>query len=136
VTRGGDGMQSRMIFSAAVLVLLALAIPDVALAQYGYSSGHSDNPNGPTVSPYLNLLQNNNVLGPPTNYQSLVKPLIDQQSAIKRQGSSIQQLQQQIGSGGPTGNLSGGRATGHPTFYQNYSHYFTRNGGRPQQAAR
>ncbi len=128
-------MQPRMIFSAALLILLAVAAPRVALAQYGYmgggyAAGHSDNPNGPTVSPYLNLLQNNNVLGPPSNYQSLVKPLIDQQSAIKRQGNSIQQLQQQMGSGGPAGNISGGRATGHASYFMNYSHYYTRGGRR------
>jgi hypothetical protein len=122
-------MRPRTIFFSALLVLLALAIPNTALAQYGYQgTGHSDNPNGPTVSPYLNLLQNNNILGPPSNYQSLVKPLIDQRNAIQRQGNSIQQLQQSsLGSG--ASSSAGGRATGHPSFFMNYSHYFSRGGG-------
>lgn len=130
-------MQPRTMILVALLALVALAIPGTASAQApyqgGFASGHSDNPNGPTVSPYMNLLQNNNVLGPPTNYQSLVKPLIDQQSAIRRQGNSINQLQQQVNSNGPNVTTPGGRATGHQTYFQNLSHYFPRaTGGQPR----
>jgi hypothetical protein len=96
----------------------------------GFYQGRSDNPNGPTVSPYLNLLQNNNQLNGQPTYQSLVKPLVDQQAAIQRQGNSLQQLQQQVrtqSSGAPSQ-----RATGHTTFFMNYSHYYP-NATRPQQ---
>ena len=96
----------------------------------GFYQGRSDNPNGPTVSPYLNLLQNNNQLNGQPTYQSLVKPLIDQQSAIQRQGNSLQQLQQQVRTQG--GGAPSQRATGHTTFFMNYSHFYP-NATRPQQ---
>lgn len=61
------------------------AWPRPALAEYtgGIYQGRSDNPVGPTVSPYLNLLQSTNQLNGISNYQSLVRPLLDQQSAIQ-----------------------------------------------------
>ena len=81
-----------VLFAVAAFVLLAA--PGSAFAQYngGLYTGRSDNPNGPTVSPYLNLLNNNNQLNGLPTYQSLVRPLLDQQSAIQRQGSSLQRL--------------------------------------------
>lgn len=90
-----------------------------AQAQNFYK-GSSDNPNGPTVSPYLNLLQNNSV--GVTNYQSLVKPLVEQNSAINRQGNSINRLQQQVNA--PMGAGTAGRGTGHTTFFMNYGHFY------------
>jgi hypothetical protein len=112
-----------VLLSAAVGVLFVAAASS-ASAQYngGFYQGRSDNPNGPTVSPYLNLL-NNNQLSAVTSYQSLVKPLIDQQSAINRQGNSLQQLQQQVNTQRAPGG-AGGRATGHATYFMNYSHYY------------
>ena len=78
-----------------ILAAVACMAPGTAFAQQYH--GHSDNPNGPTVSPYLNLLQNNNGanIG---NYQTLVKPLIDQGNAINRQGKGLSALQQQVNS--------------------------------------
>src|SRR4051812_42151898 len=103
---------------AAFLLGLAVFAPGVAFGQGGYNvpRGHSDNPNGPTVSPYLNLLQSNSQ--GLSNYQTLVKPMIDQQNAIQRQGNSIQRLQQQVSPGSGPG---GARGTGHTTRFQNYS---------------
>ena len=108
----------------AVVAALSAATCSMAFAQGTYYQGRSDNPNGPTVSPYLNLLQNNS--GGVTNYQSLVKPLINQNSAIQRQGSAlqrqggaIQQLQRQAYQGPVSG-----AGTGHITFFMNYSHYY------------
>ncbi len=109
-------MKSRTLLAVAALMLLAL-VPGAAMAQgVGLYSGRSDNPNGPTVSPYLNLLQQN--AAAPTNYQSLVKPLINQNDAIQRQGSALSRLQQQVYSGG------GGGGTGHSSFFMNYSHFY------------
>jgi hypothetical protein len=108
------------------LLLLALfsagfaGLASRAEAQTNYR-GSSDNTNGPTVSPYLNLLQNNSV-GNITNYQSLVKPLIEQNSAINRQGNSINRLQQQVNS--PSSAGTSGRGTGHTTFFMNYGHFY------------
>jgi len=109
----------RMILMIAGLAIVLMS-PSLASAQY--RSSVSDNPNGPTVSPYLNLLNNNNNIGLPA-YQTLVKPLVEQQNAIQRQGNSIQRLQQQVGPGGTRG---GGGTTGHMTYFMNYSHYYSR----------
>ena len=114
----------------AVAALALLAAPSSAFAQYnaGTYSGRSDNPNGPTVSPYLNLLNNNNQLNGVPNYQSLVRPLLDQQNAIQRQGSSLQRLQQQVNTQG--GGSGAGRSTGHSTSFMYYSHFYPAPRGR------
>ena len=46
-----------------------------------------------TVSPYLNLGVTPNGL---SNYQTLVKPMIDEREALYRQSANIQQLRQQM----------------------------------------
>ena len=114
------------------LLLGALVIPNLALAQVGYD-GSTANPNGPTVSPYLNLLRNQNSGLP--NYQTLVQPFIEQQAAIQQNSAQINQLQrtapaQQTSRRGmfdPTGGLYNQqlRGTGHSTRYQYYGHYYT-----------
>src|SRR5262245_8030473 len=111
-------------FSVAVVLLSA----SVSFGQGGYNMprGHSDNPNGPTVSPYLNLLQTNSQ--GLSNYQSLVKPMIDQQNTLQRQGNSIQRLQQQVGSAGSAPGAT--RGTGHATRFGNLSHYYSPGVGR------
>lgn len=117
-------MISRCILISAVVVAVFVALSRPAMAQYGsVYQGRSDNPVGPTVSPYLNLLQNNNPLTSIPNYQSLVRPLVDQQNAIQRQGNSIQQLQQQVSTG--AGRGAGQRGTGHASFFMNYSHFYS-----------
>jgi hypothetical protein len=120
-------MTLRILGLVVALAAIGNLAPQMALAQ-GYSGrglymGRSDNPVGPTVSPYLNLAQNN--IFTPTNYQSLVKPLIDQGNAIQRQGNSLSRLQQQVYSGAG-GRGGAGPGTGHPTFFMNYSHFYPR----------
>lgn len=123
-------MKPSMSIPAAATVLVALALAGSASAQVGnFYNGHSDNPNGPTVSPYLNLLQNNAILGGPTSYQSLVKPLIEQRNAIQRQGNSLQQLQGQM-SNAPYNGPSARTGTGHTTRFLNYSHFYSKAPGR------
>jgi hypothetical protein len=119
-------MVARISLALLGVAVFASVAATSARAQYGGSvfRGRSDNPNGPTVSPYLNLLQNNNQLNGQPTYQSLVKPLIDQQSAIQRQGNSLQQLQQQVRTQGAGGGGGTQKATGHTTFFMNYSHYY------------
>ena len=108
---------------ALALAAIFLLAPQTAMAQIrgGRYMGSSDNPVGPTVSPYLNLLQggNSNI----TNYQSLVRPLINQGRAIDRQGSSLRGLQRQV-SQQAYGASRGGRGTGHITYFMNYSYYY------------
>jgi hypothetical protein len=115
-------MTTRILALSAALAVIFLVSSESALAQWGGGRymGRSDNPVGPTVSPYLNLTQG----GPVTNYQSLVKPLIDQGDAIQRQGSSINRLQQQVSAQAYGAGGGGGRGTGHTTFFMNYSHYY------------
>ena len=118
-------MKSRTILLAVAVASICLAAPGPALAQFSpLSLGTRDNLNGPTVSPYLNLLQvNSQGLIP---YQNLVTPQINQQNALNRQAGAIQQLQQQVNASGTVG--SGGRGTGHTTFFMNYSHYYSGRG--------
>jgi hypothetical protein len=105
----------RMLLPVLIAALLTSLTAASAQAQYGTS----DNPVGPTVSPYLNLLQSNQFGA--TNYQSLVRPLINQGNAINRQANSLNRLQQQVSGGGGGG---GSRGTGHTTFFMNYSHFY------------
>lgn len=118
-------MARTFILSVSAIVVMCAAASS-AQAQYGGGiyQGRGDNPIGPTVSPYLNLLQSGNF--GVTNYQSLVRPLIDQGTAINRQGNSLNRIQQQINSGGGGGyrGSSGSRGTGHATFFMNYSHFY------------
>ncbi|HEV3138235.1 MAG TPA: hypothetical protein VGZ26_10025 [Pirellulales bacterium] len=118
-------MKPRILLFASTLVAVACSASSFAQTPGFYGmGGHSDNPNGPTVSPYMNLLQNNNQFNQVPNYQSLVKPLLDQQNAIQRQGAGLQRLQQQVSSGGSGAGGGGGRGTGHVTSFMNYSHFF------------
>lgn len=119
-------MSSRRILLIAFALVVSLASARAASAQFGgnYFRGHSDNPNGPTVSPYLNLLNNNNQLNGVPNYQSLVRPLVEQQDALRRQGNSLQRLQNQVNSS-YTGSSGGGiRGTGHQSHFMNFSHFY------------
>lgn len=80
----------------------------------------------PPVSPYVNLGFNSNGV---SNYQTLVRPLIDDRAALWRQSVELEQLNQQVrGVGGGnrrdvgaarsrTGAQSGVR-------FMHYSHYF------------
>jgi hypothetical protein len=119
-------MTPKLLGLALALAAIFLLAPQTAMAQYsGRYMGRSDNPVGPTVSPYLNLLQSGNLNV--TNYQSLVKPLIDQGNAIDRQanslyrqGNSIRGLQQAQS----LGASRSGHGTGHASYFMNFSHYY------------
>ncbi len=80
----------------------------------------------PTVSPYINLVNGTSGLA---NYQTLVRPLIDEREDLNRQWSELErinrQMNGQIGAAkrpesGLMGN--GGRSSG--VRYMHYSHYF------------
>jgi hypothetical protein len=79
----------------------------------------------PRVSPYMNLV--NNQQGGATNYQSLVRPQIEQQSVNRSQRSAINQLQRQAAptrsSSSPQGNQRL-RGTGHSTVFNDASRYY------------
>lgn len=81
---------------------------------------------GATVSPYLNLGVNSNGL---SNYQTLVRPLLDQREALARQTAVSQRLQNR-----PRGRDDGPgvvdpqedrvKARSVSRRFLNYSHYF------------
>jgi hypothetical protein len=109
-------------------IALALVCSSPALAQNygGYTPGPGPyNPNpysSPAVSPYINLGVN-----PTTglsNYQSLVRPLIDERETMLQQTATLQQLQRQMrqGQSGPASKEPGARPTA--THFMHYSHYF------------
>lgn len=97
----------------------------------------------PTVSPYLNLLQNNGGLFGNPNYQTLVRPQLEQQRINRSAGTAIRGLQQQVGgiegalgsqaqgqntqTVRPTGRFGGGGLT---AYYGNLSHYYPVGGTR------
>lgn len=122
-------MNSTRLCLATALIAAAFALPSAANAQAyrGYSSGV----NGPTVSPYLNLLQRNQ-FGLPA-YQSLVRPEFEARNAIAQQELNLQQLQQRVNNSvsEPSRRIQGSgtnvRRTGHPTYYSEYSHYYNSN---------
>jgi hypothetical protein len=120
-------VRTFMLSVSALVLACATAASVQAQGVGGFYQGRGDNPVGPTVSPYLNLLQSTQF--GVTNYQSLVRPLIDQGNAINRQGNSLNRIQQQINSpsagGGGYSGATNSRGTGHTTFFMNYSHFYT-----------
>lgn len=117
-------MRTKSLAMALVAAAAFFAASNSASAQF-INPGLNYINSRPTVSPYLNLL-NNNSLGFP-NYQTLVRPEIDARDAIVRQGASLQQLQQQFreSSGGGRQYAPGQSRTGHGSRYMNYSHYYS-----------
>ncbi len=99
----------------------------MAQTQNGYPPNQNSPFSSPTVSPYLNLGETPSGV---SNYQSLVRPLIDGQDALSRQTATIQRLQRQLrdsreaklGGGPPSaGNKPGVGSAGR---FMYYSHYF------------
>ena len=78
----------------------------------------------PSVSPYMNLINNNT--GIATNYQSLVRPQLDQRGFNQQSSSAIKQLQKSAA--GPSKSGAEGnkklRSTGHIASTENYSHFY------------
>lgn len=75
----------------------------------------------PTVSPYVNLGVNPNGI---SNYQTLVKPLIDDREAIRLNADTLQQLRQQMrDSREPKGGSPGTRAP-QTSRFMHYSHFY------------
>jgi hypothetical protein len=83
----------------------------------------------PTVSPYLNLLRNDGVSGI-ANYQTLVRPQIEQRELAVIQENENQRLQRQINAQQTSiDGIQRQRAqrvfsTGHQTRFLNYSDYY------------
>jgi hypothetical protein len=101
-----------------------------AFAQRGgvYQDGVNPYNPRPTVSPYLNLLQGGGGALNLPQYQTLVRPFLEQQAINQRTAFDSQILQRQVNSLQSQvnyGQAAPGRSTGHPTRYMNYSHYYS-----------
>jgi len=86
----------------------------------------------PAVSPYLNL-QRNDPTG--TNYQTLVRPFVQQRATNVQSAQAIDDLDQAVNtlanppvSQQPTGI----RSTGARSGFRNLSHYYSRRTGAPR----
>jgi hypothetical protein len=117
-----------------------LSLPTASRAQQRYT------PSRPTVSPYLNLFQNNRNGGPVSralpNYYSLVRPQLqqnrinnNQQQLIQQQNTVIDQLQQNVQ---VLQQQPGNVVTGHNSWFLNTSRYYAQAGsaGVGQQPGR
>ena len=116
------------LFAGALLIVVAQ--PDSVFAQRGgiYSGGVNPYNPRPTVSPYLNLLQGGGGALNLPQYQTLVRPFLEQQSVNDRNTFNNQLMRRDVNSlQGQVSRQSaaGARATGHPTRYMNYSHYYS-----------
>jgi len=110
------------------VVFACTAFASTASAQYkGKQRPFDTSARRPSVSPYMNLINNNT--GAATNYQSLVRPQIDQQNLNAQNASAIKNLQrsQASSSKGSKSTAEGNiklRATGHAASRENYSHFY------------
>lgn len=89
----------------------------------------------PTVSPYLNLFREDLDGNSDLNYQTLVRPMLQQQELnqqLQRQNYAIAQRLQQIAAQGDY-NAQGSESqppTGHQTVFMYYGHYYPALGQR------
>ena len=86
--------------------------------------------NRPTVSPWLNLMRNDGGINNISNYQTLVRPQLEQRQRANMQSRQIAQLQNQVASQRSQAaqrSQTGVRPTGHPTRYLNYLQFFPLN---------
>jgi hypothetical protein len=132
--------MSRLIVGVSAVALL-LWLPNLAEAQYrGPTMGANPSANvynkaiydRPTVSPYLNLLRPQGGVGIP-NYQSLVRPEMQQRRTNQLQERQISQLQNKVYQG-PSSTTNNGspqeiRTTGHVTRFMNHSSFYPALGG-------
>lgn len=80
----------------------------------------------PAVSPYLNMLRGGS--SPALNYYNLVRPQVDQYRGFQTQGYEIGRLNQEVAEQGKSIKAlrpdAPVRATGHPSLFFDYTHYF------------
>ena len=82
----------------------------------------------PTVSPYVNLTTGGGL----SNYQTLVRPLIEEREELNRQWTALDELNRHVrgtpmtGSSGPNRPGMGARGPS-AVRYMHYSHYFGTN---------
>ncbi len=114
------------------LCLMSLMIT-VAQAQGPYRprsrSSALNNLTRPTVSPYLNLLRNDDAFIP--NYQTLVRPLVEQRNSSLDNRRAIEDLERRPSVAATQGVLRAPslRTTGHTSYFSNTLQYFGGSAG-------
>ena len=112
--------------TAALLMVVAQGSPTSAQSPFGKTSGQSSSPYQQRLSPYLNLLRNDNsTLNP---YHAFVQPRQQIQQNIVRQGIQLQRLNQAYQSSSLGASLTtpsqNRRPTGNSGSFNNYSHFY------------
>lgn len=129
-------------FSVRSSLIACGLLAAAALPAYGQSTPYENVLSRPSVSPYLNLLRGdatgiNNI----PNYQTFVRPVIDQRNINQQQSLAVRNLQRQLQqvASQPRSRVAGPspsgiqRQTGHPArflvspYYNNLSHYYGQN---------
>jgi hypothetical protein len=106
-------------------IAICLAFSSSAQAQSARSIYLQNTTRRPTVSPYLSLLENSNSYT--AQYQSRVRPEIEQRQINFEQANRLANLQRQVDRSLTQQSQyrdSTLRGTGHVTFYRNYLHYY------------
>ncbi|MHB1033367.1 MAG: hypothetical protein ACYC35_14350 [Pirellulales bacterium] len=124
-------MKKRSALFAALVGCLVLVAAEASFAQapspYNRQYPTRYQPSRPTVSPYLNLFRNGNSAA--MNYQTLVRPQINQENTNQQERATVQRLQQQLGDVSQTvygaAAARSMRTTGHRTVFLDYSHYYS-----------
>jgi len=117
------------------------SLPRRSYSDLGISSGSLGKPfstvtPSPTVSPYLNLFREDLSDAGDLNYQTLVRPQLDQQrinAQVQRQNTELSRRVQSISARSDYGNPRGSESqypTGHPTTFGYYSHFYPSAGRR------
>jgi hypothetical protein len=109
---------------------------DTGLGSFGnLNKPYSNYSPAPTVSPYLNLFREDLDGQSDLNYQTLVRPQLNQQAFNERQQRETFDLARRLQSisaqsdFNPSGNVNQ-PPTGHQTVFMYYGHYYPQAGGR------
>jgi len=79
----------------------------------------------PAVSPYMNLFRDDTNFGRVDNYNTLVRPMVEQRNANLQVGGAIRGLERKTQTQGSAIRQLGGRAPAAPTQrFMNYQGYF------------
>lgn len=115
-------------------LLMAAALP-----AWGQATPYENVLSRPAVSPYLNLLRGDSTgINNIPNYQTFVRPVLDQRNINQQQAMAVRNLQRQLQqvAAQPRSRVAGPspsgitRQTGHPArfmispYYNNLSHYY------------
>lgn len=115
---------------------ISRSFSDLGLSRASTSKPFSSVTPSPTVSPYMNLFRDDLSGGNDLNYQTLVRPQLEQQrvnAQVQRQNMELARRVQSISAKSNYGNPQGSESqypTGHPTSFKYYSHFYPSAGGR------